>query len=294
MVEKSSRKAVCYIVKGAVHTQLVAVSLASLLKHYQSQDALDILIMEDMTIPRDKELLTRLPFLYGKEQVRVHLVPPPAVAAAVAEIPVEINEVVLWRLFLPYEFPEYEQLLYLDNDTLLYCDVMEIFDYLGPEQLIAAVPDFFFYVQSDVMDLGPQYGLASTKTYVNAGVIVFNNEVFRKTYSQEDILTALRENTYSWPDQTVLNQLCEGRVSFLPLSYNYQKSDHWLYSWATSFCPTAAEDIIEARKAIKIRHFIMYERFSMPWEHLCVEDSYEMDFWDYLHFIKTYTHISRK
>lgn len=283
-----SKNAVCYIVKGGSHTQLLAVSLASLIEHYSSTEPLDIIIVEDMTIPRDKYLLQSLPSLYGKEQISVKLSPAPSISEQLSHIPVEINEVVLWRLFLSHEFPQYEKILYLDNDTILYCDVHELFDQLQAQDLIAAVPDFFFYVQSDVADLGGQYGLKTSKTYVNAGVIVFNTQNFRETYSAEAILERLRTNTYSWPDQTVLNILCEDRVSLMPLAYNYQKNDYWLHSWAKDVSPVSAGEIMEARKAIKIRHFIMYERFSMPWQHLHVDDQYEMDFWNYLGFIKQY------
>lgn len=285
-----SKNAVCYIVKGGSHTQLLAVSLASLIENYTSSEELDIIVIEDMTIPRDKYLLESLPLVYGKPQVKIKLSPAPAISKELADIPVEINEVVLWRLFVPHEFPQYEKILYLDNDTILYCDVHELFDQLQPQDLIAAVPDFFFYVQSDVTDLGPQYGLKTSKTYVNADVIVFNTALYAQTYSAEAILEKLRQNTYSWPDQTVLNILCEGRVSLLPLAYNYQKNDYWLNSWAKGFSPSSAAEIIEARKAIKIRHFIMYERFSMPWQHLHVDDRYELDFWNYLHFIKQYVY----
>lgn len=285
-----SKNAVCYIVKGGSYTQLLAVSLASLIEHYESSEPLDVLIVEDMTIPRDKFLLTSLPELYGKPQIKIKLSPAPSVSASLQTIPVEINEVVLWRLFLPHEFPDYDKILYLDNDTIVYCDVTELFDQLQADDLIAAVPDFFFYVQSDVMDLGHQYGLKTSKTYVNAGVIVFNRALFAATYSVEMILEALRQNTYSWPDQTVLNILCEDRISLLPLAYNYQKNDYWLNSWAKGFSPQSAEEIVAAREAIKIRHFIMYERFSMPWEHLHVDDRYEMDFWNYLHFLKQYVY----
>lgn len=285
-----SRNAVCYIVKGGSHTQLLAVSLASLIEHYDSSEPLDIILIEDMTVPRDKYLLQSLPELYGKSQITVILSSAPRIAEDLRDIPVEIDEVVLWRLFLPYEFPQYEKILYLDNDTILYCDVTELFEHLQPQDLIAAVPDFFFYVQSDVVDLGDQYGLKTSKHYVNAGVIVFNTRTYTETYQVPQVLEALRQNTYSWPDQTVLNILCEDRVSLMPLAYNYQKNDYWLNSWAKDFSPTAAKEIVEARKTIKVRHFIMYERFSMPWQHLHVDDRYEMDFWNYLMFIKQYVY----
>lgn len=281
-----TKRAVAYIVKGS-HTQLLAVSLVSLLKHYDSNEALDILLVEDATQPIDKALLQQLPKYYNKKHVTVRLCRPPRGHEKTSDVEVEIDQIVLWRLFLSEEYQEYDQILYIDNDTLIYCDVHELFERLEPDDMIAAVPDFFFYVQSDQFDLGSQYGLKSTKHYVNAGVIVFNTQRFREAYPSERILELILNNAYPWPDQTLLNIMCEDHISILPLEYNYQKNDAWLYQWALGFSPDSAQEIVEARNNIKIRHFIEYESLSMPWEHLFVENQQEMDFWNYLHEVKT-------
>lgn len=287
MSNSNCKQAVAYVVKGS-HTQLLAVSLASLVRHYQSAEGLDIIVMEDMTVPMDLAFLTDIPAIYGKPHVKVKLVRPPQVVYSLKEFEqIELPGMIAWRLFLPHEFPNYEKILYLDNDTILYCDVTELFEQSKDDNLIAAVQDFYFYVESDVTNLNGNFGLHTLKNYVNSGVILFNVPLWRQTFTVEEIARQINETTLPWPDQTLLNVLCEDKITFMPLAYNYQKNDNWLYQWAVHRCESAAQDILAARQAVKIRHFIEYERFSMPWQHLHVADEFEMDFYDYLHFLKT-------
>lgn len=69
--------------------------------------------------------------------------------------------------------------------------------------------------------------------------------------------------------------------------YNYQKDDHWLFDWAKNVNPLKFLKIEKARKNIKIRHFVEFEKNSMPWEHLSIQDKWEKDFWNYLYEIKS-------
>lgn len=288
------QQAVAYVVKGS-HTQLLAVSLASLVNHYQSSEALDIIVMEDMTVPADLAFLTEIPAIYGKPQITVKLVRPPQVVYALKEFDnIDLPGMIAWRLFLPHEFPSYDKILYLDNDTILYCDVTELFDQSLDGKLIGAVQDFYFYVESDVTNLNGNFGLHTLKHYVNSGVILFNVPLWTQTFTVEELARQINETTLPWPDQTLLNVLCEDRIAFMPLAYNYQKNDHWLYHWAVPRCEQTAQDIVAARQAVKLRHFIEFERFSMPWEHLHVADEFEMDFYHYLYFLKNCLNARRR
>lgn len=291
-IRTHSKNAVAYIVKGS-HTQLLAVSLASLVNNYQSEEELDIILIEDFTVPKDKEFITQIPSIYNKNHIRVILSRPPAISKFVEDVKVEISPIVLWRMVLTHEYPDYDKILYLDNDTILYCDVNELFDQVADDKIIGAIPDFYFYVQSDIEDYGGNYGLKTAKNYFNAGVLVFNVANFSQAYSVEQIIDLIKNNTYPWPDQTLLNIMCEDKTSLLPLAYNYQKNDYWLNEWACHVSEKSSNDIIQARKNVKIRHFIEYNALSMPWEHLFVENEFEMDFWNYLYFLKQHIYIRK-
>lgn len=275
-----SKNAVIYIVKGK-HTQLLAVSLSSLVKNYKSVKPLDVIIIEDVTIPTDKDILAGIPSFYNNKYINIKIARAPSIASEVEGAKVEIDSILLWRLFLPYEYSEYEKILYLDNDTILYCDVNELFEKIEDDKVLAAIPDFYFYVQSDIEDLGAEYDLKTTKSYFNAGVLVFNTSNYVGTFEKENIISIINQNKYPWTDQTILNVMCEDRTTLLQLAYNYQKNDFWLNSWAKVVNPEVGKELQDARNNVKIRHFIEYERFSMPWEHLYIADEFEMYFWDY-------------
>ncbi len=125
------------------------------------------------------------------------------------------------------------------------------------------------------------------KNYFNSGVILFNVVVFNEQIRPEAIVRMINKNEYLYLDQTILNILCERSVELLPYEYNYQKDDHWLFDWAKNMNPLKFLKIEKARKNIKIRHFVEFEKNSMPWEHLSIQDRWEKDFWNYLYEIKS-------
>ncbi|MBF0716053.1 glycosyltransferase [Gemelliphila palaticanis] len=283
----AKRKAVIYVVRGA-HIQLMTVSISSLLRNYNSDEKIDLIIIEDDLDTRDKEIILSLPEIYNKHNINIKFNKPPKISDKIKAVKTEIGDMTLWRLFLPLEYPEYEQILYLDNDTIIYCDISELFDNTDINKLIGAVRDFYFYVDSEVVNLSGNFGLENLKNYVNSGIIVFNVDNYVSSFSEEYLIDTILSNTYSWPDQTIINRICVDNISYLPLQYNYQKNDEWLYNWALNRHRESASDILEARKNVKIRHFIEFGRLSMPWQHLRIENKFELDFYEYLYFIKKY------
>lgn len=256
------------------------------MKHYISDLELDVLIITENSKASDLAFLKVLPSLLGKKQVTVHLKQPPEVSTRLNDFDIFWPNSVLWKLFIPMEYPEYDKILYLDNDTVIYRDISELFSLISNEHPIAAVPDYYFYVQTDTIEFGPEFGLKTTKSYINVGVVVFNVSVYNMLFEVGQIVEAINNCSYQFPEQTILNNMCEDHITLLPLEYNYQKNDDWLFGWARHASPVAALDIIEARENIAIRHFVGYGNLSMPWEHLFVENQQEMDFWNYLYEVK--------
>ncbi|MBU5363188.1 glycosyltransferase family 8 protein [Enterococcus raffinosus] len=196
-------------------------------------------------------------------------------------------EVTLWRLFLPAYFNDYESILYLDNDTIIYDDVSSFFNLVPEEKTVGAVRDFYFSVISDKEDSGKYFGVKTMKNYFNSVFLLFNVSKFNELVSSEEILAMINGKEYLYLDQTILNILCEKHVHFLPYEYNYQKDDHWLFDWAKKTNPLKFLEIEKAREDIKVRHFVEFEQHSLLWEHLLALDQWERDFWDYLLTIKT-------
>jgi lipopolysaccharide biosynthesis glycosyltransferase len=281
------KKAVVYCVKGS-HIQLAAVSIASIVNTYEGNEPLDILVVVNELGNEEILKLKSISRLYGEKNVIITIWYPPKIINEIKNYSnSRFPEVTLWRLFLPSYFSNYDYILYLDNDTIVYDDVSNFFDLIPDQKSIAAVRDFYFSVISDTEDSFKYFGVKTMKNYFNSGVILFNVVVFNEQIRPEAIVRMINKNEYLYLDQTILNILCERSVELLPYEYNYQKDDHWLFDWAKNVNPLKFLKIEKARKNIKIRHFVEFEKNSMPWEHLSIQDRWEKDFWNYLYEIKS-------
>lgn len=281
------KKAVVYCVTGS-HIQLAAVSIASIVNTYEGNEPLDILVVVNELGNEEILKLKSISRLYGEKNVIITIWYPPKIINEIKNYSnSRFPEVTLWRLFLPSYFSNYDYILYLDNDTIVYDDVSNLFDLIPDQKSIAAVRDFYFSVISDTEDSFKYFGVKTMKNYFNSGVILFNVVVFNEQIRPEAIVRMINKNEYLYLDQTILNILCERSVELLPYEYNYQKDDHWLFDWAKNVNPLKFLKIEKARKNIKIRHFVEFEKNSMPWEHLSIQDRWEKDFWNYLYEIKS-------
>ncbi|MGG5336708.1 glycosyltransferase [Enterococcus casseliflavus] len=281
------KKAVVYCVTGS-HIQLAAVSIASIVNTYEGNEPLDILVVVNELGNEEILKLKSISRLYGEKNVIITIWYPPKIINEIKNYSnSRFPEVTLWRLFLPSYFSNYDYILYLDNDTIVYDDVSNFFDLIPDQKSIAAVRDFYFSVISDTEDSFKYFGVKTMKNYFNSGVILFNVVVFNEQIRPEAIVRMINKNEYLYLDQTILNILCERSVELLPYEYNYQKDDHWLFDWAKNMNPLKFLKIEKARKNIKIRHFVEFEKNSMPWEHLSIQDRWEKDFWNYLYEIKS-------
>lgn len=281
------KKAVVYCVTGS-HIQLAAVSIASIVNTYEGNEPLDILVVVNELGNEEILKLKSISRLYGEKNVIITIWYPPKIINEIKNYSnSRFPEVTLWRLFLPSYFSNYDYILYLDNDTIVYDDVSNFFDLIPDQKSIAAVRDFYFSVISDTEDSFKYFGVKTMKNYFNSGVILFNVVVFNEQIRPEAIVRMINKNEYLYLDQTILNVLCERSVELLPYEYNYQKDDHWLFDWAKNVNPLKFLKIEKARKNIKIRHFVEFEKNSMPWEHLSIQDKWEKDFWNYLYEIKS-------
>ncbi|AMG49379.1 glycosyl transferase family 8 [Enterococcus gallinarum] len=281
------KKAVVYCVTGS-HIQLAAVSIASIVNTYEGNEPLDILVVVNELGNEEILKLKSISRLYGEKNVIITIWYPPKIINEIKNYSnSRFPEVTLWRLFLPSYFSNYDYILYLDNDTIVYDDVSNFFDLIPDQKSIAAVRDFYFSVLSDTEDSFKYFGVKTMKNYFNSGVILFNVVVFNEQIRPEAIVRMINKNEYLYLDQTILNILCERSVELLPYEYNYQKDDHWLFDWAKNMNLLKFLKIEKARKNIKIRHFVEFEKNSMPWEHLSIQDRWEKDFWNYLYEIKS-------
>ena len=175
----------------------------------------------------------------------------------------------IYRLWIPLKFEGYDKVLYLDSDTLIKKDFVNIFSESGDEgHTIAAVKDFgvrnpnlFEKMYSHVEGL-----LGNRKLeYVNSGVVVFNFP-FSESLYKKDLARAIQMcSSGMFPDQDVLNVLFDGRKKFLSDKYNVQLG--YYEQDRVSFRRGVGEDIGE----IVVAHFTGK---SKPWSTFLVHEIY--------------------
>ena len=166
-----------------------------------------------------------------------------------------------FRLFISNLYPQYNKAIYLDSDIVLLTDVAELYNEDIGNNLVGAVPDDIIQ-QNEVFQeyVEKVVGVASYKTYFNAGMLVMNLDELRKNKFQEKFLYLLENVKYSVvQDQDYLNRICKGRVKLLDMTWNVM--------------PNATKDVNE--EDIKLIH---YNYQYKPWHYDNIP--YGKYFWD--------------
>jgi len=280
-----SKNAIFYTVSGK-HVTLTATSLYSLIKHYDIAEPLEVRIYHDNVYPADLAALVALPALMNKPQITIQLAEPPSFIDAVQYEDDRFPKVVLWRLFVPSLLNDYDHLVYLDNDTLVYGNIAQLFDLVPENRAFGAVRDYYIHIEA-TNPKSVTFGQAESLDYVNSGVLAFNVAKYNEIISPNDIVEFIAKNpNVNYADQTALNKLGAGQIEFLPYRFNDQKSNHWLRDFAEHENPDFVQDVLKERNFEVVRHFIEFVPNDMPWEHLVTDDVYEDDFWSALTAMK--------
>ncbi|MGM0238862.1 glycosyltransferase [Enterococcus sp. AZ103] len=277
------------------HMMLTAVSITSLVKNYQSQEELDIIIIAGNIYMQDIENIKKIPKQYGKDHIHISFWHPPQQMELIKNYENKrFPEVTLWRLFTPINFSHYDEILYLDNDTLITGNIFSVFGQVKEPNIIGIVSDMYFYLMGNESNLGDIFHVENVEKYFNSGVILFNVMEYNKVVSVDLIaeLINTREYSFKFVDQGFLNEIAKGRAHYFGFEYNYQKDDKWLEQFAIPLYPEKSKEMVDARKKVIIRHFLEFGEFSIPWEHYSVIDEWEKEYWSY--FFEAKINVSKK
>ena len=78
-------------------------------------------------------------------------------------------------------------MIYLDCDTLIGHDILEMFQYTFNGSYILGFPIYMGYIMS-------KYGIKKQKHYVNGGCLLFNIKIIRKDHKEMDFLSLTFRN----------------------------------------------------------------------------------------------------
>jgi len=127
------------------------------------------------------------------------------------EMSTNYGKVILFRLFIPSLILE-DKVLYLDCDIICEIDISELFKIELGEYCLGAVLDMpddesSKYIKSLGLD---------RNSYVNSGVLLFNNAIIRNKYPDfaKNIYKIMSEYSFKFPDQDAINIFFKQRVYF--------------------------------------------------------------------------------
>ena len=154
---------------------------------------------------------------------------------------------IYFRLFAPYLLNSVERILYLDGDTIVTGDLVELNNIEKDNRYVIAG------VANDIqMENLIRLGLKERDTYINSGVLLMNLSKWREDCSLEELkrlLYSLKEQLV-FPDQDFINILWKNRIRVLPKDYNYLIS------------LTERNPLYQTLANPQICHYV----FTKPWE----------------------------
>lgn len=206
---------------------------------------------------------------------------------------------IYYRLFMQDIMKNYDKVIYLDSDMVVLEDICKLYDTELNDNYMAVVQDVdsagcYNGVDPERKEYHAKYmNLKDPYAYFNSGVLVMNLVKFREDFTSDQILKLAASKKWLFPDQDVLNVLCEGKVLYLDMTWNVmmnwknnescrietaRRAPYWLYL-----------KYMESRKAPKIAH---YAGFQKPWD---VPDcDYAEYFWKYAKRTSVYESLLSK
>ena len=120
---------------------------------------------------------------------------------------------VYYKLFIPLIFPEFERIIFLDGDTLIFKDILEMYRLPFNNNYVLGYP---FHSPWLVDDLG-----VHSIYYINGGILVFNIREIRKKNADIKLLEFTMNNydKVNFLEQDTMNYIFFNKIGLLPLKY---------------------------------------------------------------------------
>lgn len=182
-----------------------------------------------------------------------------------------------YRLLAPYILNHYDKIVYLDTDLIVQEDVAKLYNIvLSNEYLLAACKDadsaglYNGFEPNKKEYVDNILKLKNPYDYFQAGVIVFNLDTFRNTYTSKYIMEFSIQEKWQLLDQDILNCLAENRVLYMDMAWNV------MYDWNNirieKIIALAPEDLRNAyMQSRKNPYIIHYAGPNKPWENKNVD-----------------------
>ena len=254
----------------------------SMLEHISTEYNYDVVLISSDISEVNMAIILQMGSMYSNVSLRFYH-PGQLLKNYSLKANAHISVETYYRFLIQSILPDYSKVLYLDCDTIITADLVDLYQTNVEGYMLAAVHDVDFLGQinganpSTMKYAKEKLKMADPYSYFQAGILLFNEDEMRKAHSLNEWLSyASRE--YMYNDQDVLNIYCEGKVKFLDMSWNLLTDcDHYRVEHVINYAPDFIQkEYQEARKHPRIIH---YAGFRKPW-HNPTED-FAHEFWKY-------------
>ena len=192
-----------------VYIKYLYVSLMSLLE-CNANNAISVNILSFDLVKEDKDLITELVRNYGKT---IYFYDIDDIDVFVDKASEGYGVEVYLRLYMPFVLKGVSKVLFLDADTIIQNDLVELFETDLKGHALAACLDSKLG-QNSLKSRNDLFCRGDDLRYFNAGVMIWNLDYIRENISFEDYLHTidLFGNRLFYNDQDVLKYLFCGKI----------------------------------------------------------------------------------
>ena len=180
-----------------------------------------------------------------------------------------------FRFYIPELFNEYDKVIYLDADILVFDDLKKIFEIDISKHYAAVVKDiwqrYLSTVDSHNTETRPSLSFeryfkeiigVRSENYFNAGVLVLNLASIRKDKLSDKFWDfAYKNSPLEFQDQDVLNAIFNGKVYYLETRWNLLKDFKKICQYSKDLL--FKEELNKAWKCPGIVHYVGPDK---PWK----------------------------
>lgn len=267
------------------YVQHLSVAIASILVNSLPNEKFNFYILDGNISNKNKDILLSLKNLKDFNMEFIKVDEDMFKMCPITPECYHISNQCYYRYIIPWVKPELKKVLYLDCDIVVKDSLQDLWNVDLKDNYVAAVEDLCLITNEDANRL-------ETKHYFNSGVMLINNELWKR----DNIIETLFKNTEEihdkirWVDQCVLNYTFKDKVLFVSPKFNVQHSAFG----DTKYNMYTKEEI---DFAIIFPVIIHYTGCEKPWHKKCCHKLWK----DYFKFLKYtpykkiyYTHKFKK
>ncbi len=267
------------ITPHAEFTGCMAAMVQSIVDNSNDEYNYDIVVLHKEIDIEDIECIKNIP--QRKENITIRFYDVSTIISTIKFFKTENTYATTYfRILIPYIMNEYERVLYIDADTIVESDLVELYQQNIEEYCLAAVADYggnYHCLEKDSELLKYRKKILNMKDpmkYFNAGILLMNTQNIRTNYGMEELLCAENKGKFKQKDQDLLNYFFAEKTLFLDYKYNmlvtinFEKNQYF-----------NQEEKERIRKAFENPYIIHYVGRYKPWIYRSVP--YSDEFWKY-------------